>query len=504
MGQPVYEDRPQGEINTYVSGPMNMTVPLACGKLTNAPWIMETSLQSLEKLRELYPKFADHIPQQGSVITSDLYQHRLTALLTSGLHGVVRSLDPYTMEGYGIVNYYERAPDKDFPNGMSFVELDGLPLHIDTLPEGSDYSYSHCGYFRVPGRFWFRGAVEDMLHPQEQINKLEQFLELNDGFNANPLWLVPTESGIAEGSMRNIPGKVVRFKYPFEPKREQGVDMPPQVIQRRAMYVQELEQITGLQGVIMGQAPQGVTAGVALNRLGEEAEGMFSPIQRRWETFIERDQTLKMKLVQRYYTMPRYLSVKREGGIQEVLDFIGANLKNNVRVTIQAGSYRPRSKAGQQQLMIDALSMGLLPGVMTDPDQLTKFLERLGVDGFAPPEGLDSKRAGWENEMLVRASGHEQVQRDSSDNDMLHLQNHTNYRKTDDFLRLPMHVKQRFVMHEIEHLQAIIMAEGRNTADPQPPEEDLQPLSGPGGPSGGDGEGGDDGEGSAADSEPTE
>jgi hypothetical protein len=494
--QPIYEEIPQGEVNSYVTGPMSMTLPLAARKPAASPWMMETGLHSLEMLRELYPDKAQYIPKTGTVITSDLYQHRLTSLLTSGLHGVVRSLDPFTMEGFGIVHYYEKAPDRDFPNGLAAVELDGIPLYIGDLPAGMDYSWSHAGYFRVPGRFWFRGAVEDLIQPQEQINKLEQFLELNDAFNSNPKTLVPIESGIAEGSIRNIPGKVIRYKFPFEPKPLPGVDMPPQVIQRRAMYVQEMEEISSVRNVMMGDAPPGVTAGVALNRLGEEAEGMFAPIQRRWEKFIERDQTLKLKLVQRYYNIPRYLAVRREGQLQEVHDFVGSQLKDNVRVKVEAGSYRPRSKAGQQQLMIDALGMGLIPGVFQDPDQMRLFLEKLGVEGFEPAEGLDTKRARWENEMLMRSVGHEQIQRDSADNDMIHLMVHTNNRKTDDYLRLPIHVKQRCILHEVEHIMAIIQFQGQPTDNPVPAEEDIEPAStgGPpgqeeGGPPGQEGEG---------------
>jgi len=489
-GQIQYEEVPQAELNSYIVGPMSMTLPLATRRLKDAPWVMETSLQPVETLRQLYPRFADHIPKQGTVITSDLYQHRLTSLLTSGLHGVVRSLDPFTLDGYIIVHNYERAPNRDFPTGLNIVEADGLPLHIGALPEQTEFSYNHFGYFRTVGRFWFRGAVEDLIHPQEQINKLEQFQQLNDAFNVNPQTYVPKESGIAEGALRNKPGKVTRYKYPFKPETTPGTPLPPSMIQRRGIYMQDIEEISGVRNVMMGDAPPGVTAGVALNRLSEEAEGMFAPIQRRWETFIERDQTLKLKLVQRFYTLPRYISLKERGSLTEIKDFMGSQLRGNTTVKIQAGSYRPRSKAGQQQLMIDALGMGLLPGVYTDPEQLRDFLVRLGVDGFDPPEGLDSKRAKWENEMLSRMDGSEQVTREPADNDFIHLMIHNNYQKTDDFRRLPMMMQTVHHLHIAHHLQAVIEAEGHDTNQFDPQDEDLEPAGGSGG-----GEGSEEGPG---------
>jgi hypothetical protein len=481
MDSIVYEEVPEAEINTYNVGPMAMTVPLASRRLQDAPWLMETTLQPIETLKQLYPQFADHMPKQGTVITSDLYQHRLTSLLTSGLHGVVRSLDPYTMDGFGITHYYERAPSRDFPKGLAVVEMSGLPLYVGELPEGTDYSYNHFGYFRTVGRFWYRGAVEDMIHPQEQINKLEQFEQLNDAFNVNPQTYVPKESGIAEGAIRNKPGKVTRYKYPFKPETTPGMALPPSIIQRRGIYMQDIEEISGVRNVMMGDAPPGVTAGVALNRLGEEAEGMFAPIQRRWETFLERDQTLKLKLVQKFYTIPRYMALNRRSGVTEIKDFVGAQLRGNTTVRIEAGSYRPRSKSGQQQLMIDALQMGLLPGVFTDPEQLREFLVRLGVDGFDPPEGLDTKRAKWENEMLGRMSGYDQVHREPSDNDFIHLTSHNNFQKTDDFRRLPLMMQNFHHLHIAEHLMAVINAEGHDTNQFDPQDEDLEPAGGSGG-----------------------
>lgn len=473
--QPVLDSIPMPEVNTYVCGPMAMTVPLSARKLEDAPWVMETSLQSLDVLRDLYPEKSEYIPKTGQVVTSDLYLHRVTSLLTSGLHGVVRSLDPYTLEGYGITRYYERRPTREFPRGLAVVEIDGVPLFIGDLPARDRYSWNHAGYFRVPGRFWFRGAVEDMFHPQEQINKLEQFLQLNDAHNSNPRWTVPTEAGIAEGSLKNAPGQIIRYRYPFEPKPFPGQDMPPHIVNRRMLYVEEMQEITNVRHVTMGDAPPGVTAGVALNRLGEEAEGMFSPIEGRWERFIERDQTLAMKLVQLYYSVPRFLAIRKsDGTIKEVRDFQGSQLEGNVNVKVEAGSQRPRSKAGEQQLMIDAFTLGLIPGVQMDPGQNAEFLRRMGISGFDMPEGLDFKRAKWENEMLQEDEGWEQIVRRSGDNDMIHLKVHTDARKTQDWLRLPQHVQQRHLLHEIQHLQAIIISggmEGTDAESVEPAEE---------------------------------
>jgi hypothetical protein len=349
------------EIGSSVLGPMHMTVPLASTSFDSAPWAMEISMQPSHLLRELYPDKADYIPEKGRIVTSDLYQHRILSLLTSGLHGVIRSLDPYTLEGFMICYHYEMAPDVDFPNGLMMIVADDIPLVIDELPLTSRYSWEHCGYYKVPARFWYRGMVEDLIHPQDQVNKLEQYLQLNDDHNSQPTWLVPSSSGIPEGGVSNAPGLVLRYHPPYKPEVQQGVQLSPQFLERRRLYQEDIEEVSGVRNVLMGNAPRGVRAGVALNRLGEEAEGLFAPIVKRFDRFLERDAQSQLQLVQKYWTLPRYFSIQDpDAGIVEIKDFKGTMLLGNLRVKIESGSYRPRSLSDRREVAMGMFQAGLL------------------------------------------------------------------------------------------------------------------------------------------------
>jgi len=271
---------------------------------------------------------------------------------------------------------------------------------------------------------------------------------------------------VPEGAIKNKPGGVYRYKFPFKPETEPGVSVPPQQFQRRLKHDEDLDEVMGTRQVLMGGAPAGVTAGVALNALGEEAEGLFSPITKGWERFIERNESAKLALAARYYQEPQYFHVQADdGGVIEIHDFVGAMLMGQTRVKIEAGSYRPRSLSGQQQIAIDLFDRGLLPEVLTNPGERMKFLELFGLMGFGGSEGLDWQRARWENEMLARSIGWEQVHRDSSDDDIVHLRVHTDQKKTPEYLRFPNVVKQRFLMHEIEHLRALAMRGGMTDRD---------------------------------------
>ena len=144
----------------------------------------------------------------------------------------------------------------------------------------------------------------------------------------------------------------------------------------------------------------------------------------------------------------------------EVRDFVGGMLLNVRRFKIEAGSWRPSSKSGQQQLALDLYKQGLLPMLMMDPEQHRLFLELMGLDNFEAQQSDDYKRAKLENEQLLRSTGWEVVQREPGDDDLVHLAVHTRQRKQPEWAKVPNVVKSRLLQHEIQHLMAIVEADG--------------------------------------------
>lgn len=480
-GNILYDEHLDGEICREVVSPMAITVPLACRKLQRSPWILESELYPVSQIKSMFPRFAPYLSETRQVATSDLMQYKLTSILAVGLHGLARTVDPYLMRGYDVLHHLEYAPSDRYPDGLLLIACGSLPLHIGPLPIKGRFSFEHCGYHRVPGRFWYRGMVEDLIDPQDQINKIEQFYRLNDGYNVNAMWLVPDKANVPDGAFSNRPGKVIRYAYPFKPERESGMSPPPHMVQRRAQYVQDMEELSSVRDVLTGGAPPGVTAGVALNMLGEEAQGGFEPPSKRFERFVERVETSGLELAQRYYRFPRVLEIEGdEGGLQEVKDFIGTKLRGNTRWRVETGSYRPRSRAAEQQNILDAVSQ--IPGVMelmTDPENVEAVLSRLGISQIKTKEGLDYRRAKWENEMLSRTVGWEQVQRMAGDDDMIHLATHTARRKEKSWLRMPRVVQARHIQHEMEHLQAIVASGGMSEPPKAEAEAEADGIQGP-------------------------
>jgi hypothetical protein len=487
-GQCLYDERPQGEVRRTILGPHAVTVPFAHeGSAQIAPWILEAGLYKLEELRDLYPQMADYIGDKGAAVTSELlHHHRIGSAVSQGITGAVRALDPYVLEGYGVVYMLERAPDRDFPKGLFIVEYSGMPLYIGDLALagaqfGGQFSYEHCGHYRVPGQFWHRSLVDDAVGPQDGINRLEQALQMNDFHNGNPTWIIPKSCKIEDGAISNRPGinqtyddSVVGAK----PERIPGMPMPD-ATDRKERYVATMKETTGVKDVLTGETPEGVEAFVAINALGEDAEATFEPVTKRWDRFIERVETKRLEIVQRFYTDQRMLSIVGEDGtLEEIKDFRGAQLRGNTRFRVQPGSSKPRSKAGQAATLLAADERGFLEDVKADPSRLPELRERLGITGLKSARDLDRENARRENERLTRTVGWDQVHREFGDDDVIHHAEHTLFMKTQEFRRLPLTIQLRVVKHDNEHLEAIKLY-GNASGGTLVSEGEDEPMGGP-------------------------
>ena len=84
-----------------------------------------------------------------------------------------------------------------------------------------------------------------------------------------------------------------------------GVALPPQVFQERQSKVEELYRIARTNEILQGIKPSGVSTYSALQLLQEQSYSVLSPQIHRWEKFIEKGETKKIKLISQRYREPR-------------------------------------------------------------------------------------------------------------------------------------------------------------------------------------------------------
>jgi hypothetical protein len=519
-GVPQFDELPLGDNSVEVIDAFRMVVDPNASSDSSLSWIMETSIQKLFWIRENYDRDgegytgeAKNVKDELNLSTMVALRQRLKTLSTRGAGGYVGSTAGTSggpeifVKNAAIVKELYIRPTKNHPKGQMIVSAGGKILYRGPSPyyDGSPESWHPYTMFRyetIPGRFWGKSAVEDLVEPQRKINAIDSMLILNRKTMVAPQRLIPHGSGVPEGYWNGAPGLQITYKpvgaNGAKPEVIPGTPLPAQVYQEREVTKTEMSQIARINEVLQGVRPPGVTTYGGLQLLLEQSFNSFAPMIHRWEKFIEKGQTKKLKLIANRYREPRKEFIDKLRALNkdisdvEIINFIGADLRNNVQVRIEAGSTIPRSNAAKQQQLMELAQTGVLGNLQTDPVNKQKFLERIGVRGFDQTYETDVKRAEWENEMLDNGS-FQNIMILPYENHAIHVELHGNRMKEPSFMSLPPDIKQGYMMHveqtmgimqqqQMQAAQQQAMAQGNLPAKSAPeaqPEQQQQPNEPP-------------------------
>jgi len=481
-GIPQFDEIPLGDNAVEIVDPFRMTVDPNASNDNSLSWLMESSIQKLHWIKENYDKEdegytgeAKNVKAETDLSTMVALRQRLKTLSTRGAGGFVGSTAGTSggpeifVKNAAIVKELYIRPTKKYPRGQLIVSAGGKILYRGDSPDydGSPDSWHPYTIFRyeiVPGRFWGKGAVEDLVEPQRKINAIDSMLILNRKTMVAPQRLIPHGCGVPEGYWNGAPGLQIQYRpvgaNGAKPEVIPGTPLPNQVYQEREVTKNEMSQIARINEVLQGIRPPGVTTASGLQLLLEQSFNSFAPMMHRWEKFIEKGQTKKLKLIAQRYREPRrefidkLRAVNKDISDVEIVNFIGADLRNNVAVRIEAGSSIPRSHAAKQQQLQELGATGILGDLITDPVNKQEFLERLGVRGFDNTYEADVKRAEWENEMLDNGN-FDNIMILPFENHAIHAQIHGNRIKEPSFMSLPPEIQQGYISHAMETMNKL-------------------------------------------------
>lgn len=482
MGAPQFDEIPLGDNAVDIIDPFRMIVDPNASSDGSLSWIMETSIQKLFWIRENFDRKgngytgrAGEVKDEQNLSSLVALRQRLKTLSTKGAGGFVGSTAGTSggpevfVKGCAVVKELYIRPTKNHPKGQLIVSANGIILYKGDSPnyDGSPDSWHPYTTFRyeiIPGRFWGKGAVEDLIEPQRKINAIDSMLILNRKTMVAPQRLIPHGSGVPDGYWNGAPGLQIPYRpvgaNGAKPEVIPGVPLPAQVYQEREITKTEIGHISRINEVLQGIRPPGVTTYGGLQLLLEQSFNSFAPMIHRWEKFIEKGQIKKLKLIAQRYREPRKEFIDKLRALNkdisdvEIVNFIGADLRNNVQVRVEAGSTIPRSNAAQQQQLMELATTGVLGDLINDPLNKQNFLERLGVKGFDTNYEVDVKRAKWENEMLDNGN-FANVMILPFENHQIHAQIHGNRMKEPSFMSLPDDIKNGYMQHAMQTFEIL-------------------------------------------------
>jgi hypothetical protein len=495
---------PQGRLVTRCLSPFEVFVDPYIMELQDQPAVLVVECRSLQAVKQMYGEKAKDVTADVDKTVGRFYLDSLAYMTGSGFGGgssVARTEDSSEEEEYGSVTLYKVYVKscEQYPDGV-YIVMSG-DQHILEVSDPYPYRHRnsnkpfyplcHVRYDDVPGRFWGRTPVDDLVPKQRQRNEMESLYQTIIMRCANPVWLLPL--GIQTSPITGDPSLILRYSgtQGQKPERLAGLDAPISVIKFIEQVDQDFEEIANTFAVMKGKSTGQARAASAIQMLIERGFGRYGSVFDNLEEAYEQWALYALEIWRQRAVFPRVQAVSKIAGAWQFMEFLGADL-SDVDLRVEAGSTRPKSQAGRQMLVQQMLQMGLMNP--NDPEQRMKIFEELGATSLLPGAEADIKVVAEEDAKFMAWAQQVAKELEKPENADLppdavitgvmqtfplkvealldhhptHLVHHRRFAMTEEFRALPEICKQLFVQqHLTQHYMFMI--------------QELQTGIGPGG-----------------------
>lgn len=242
---------------------------------------------------------------------------------------------------------------RKYPNGRK------ITIAGDVLLDDSENSYKDGKFplvlwkcYDVPGRFWGKGEVENIISPQQAKCTITNAILDSAVLTANPVWILDKNSGVEKNSLTNRSGLVVRKNPGTEVRREQPPSLPAYIQNIIEVFNQDIEHISGVYDVTRGERPTGITAAAAIQALNEQAQGRIKLKVQQLEQMLSELGGLWLSRIQQFWDTKRDVRVMdSDYNVQfDVVD--KSDLDGDYDVIVAAGSTMAVNKTARLQQLI--------------------------------------------------------------------------------------------------------------------------------------------------------
>jgi hypothetical protein len=460
------EELPNGKLDIEIFSPFEVMMDLEGRSWKDIPMLNVRRRYDIDVVRRKYNRF-DLEPDNNSNVGGAIGLNLLRAIAYAAGNAVYgtgiasgRSLgddQSITLDQLWV------RPCSDYPEGLVAVFSNNEIINEDTIKDGIPYHNRkgdplwpwHLDKFdHVPGRTFGRTPLDDVAPKQEQRNKIESLIQLIITRSANPLWLIAKNTGVTQ--ITGEPGQMVEGNWgvnpSLKPERVPGENIPTSVIAWLEKTDKDIDELAGIFEVLKGTAPAGVTAGTALRLLLERAQTRFTPVAKYGEKVWQDVCSDLLCMAQEFWTDERISKIQGPGNTWEIIQFSKADLKGDVDVIVEAGSSLPKSIVGEQALVQDLVTMGVINP--QDPETQYKILERFGCTDLLGDTDENIKQAQREN-YDFQNEDIEPVMDLIIDMHQAHVKIHKQLALTSDFKTWAPEKQNVFRQHILSHMMAL-------------------------------------------------
>ncbi len=219
------------------------------------------------------------------------------------------------------------------------------------------------------GDMWGIALVDHLADPQMAINRLLAALQQHAELVSNPIFLEDSRSGIPRTKIVNRPGQRITKGAGSEAGWLVPPQMPSDVQELVQFYINEMERISGLSGVVRGFSPTGRNSQGVIDSVAESAFVRIRLALRNLERSLSKAGSLLANLVVENYSLPRVMSIVGPDGERSMLalrarHFFVPNDEGadpmRFSLFVRAGSAMPISRAARIAEAETLFAMGAL------------------------------------------------------------------------------------------------------------------------------------------------
>lgn len=343
-----------------------------------------------------------------------------------------------------VLECWERPTD-EYPDGRVLTVAGGRLIDEKPNPyDHKDFPFVQFDYIKVPGSFFARGAVADLIPLQREYNKgRSQLLEARN-LTSQPQWLIP-DGSLNPLSITNAPGLRLPYNPNMgKPERIAGPDLPDYVTEDIQRTKRDMDVISGIGEISQSQWPMQVSSGLAVAILREQEDLRFKPVVKRFEHQLAKVGELTLQVARQFYTETRTIRVLGADGRYDIHHLSSKDLDGQYDVIVQPESVLPESRLAKQTYLLELWKQNII----TDRHQILQLLEFGQYQPVPDDTELDRRHAEREH---VRLLDGEQVHVEKWHDHAEHIYVHNRFRKTVEYENLPETVRTVIDEHIAAH-----------------------------------------------------
>lgn len=186
------------------------------------------------------------------------------------------------------------------------------------------YPFIADGYLPVAGSIYAQGMVDLAKDTQIDIDTMSQAMVTNAVCNATPRYFGRTDGSINEEEFLDWSKPIVHVNGNLGQDTVMRLDVPQMDGNTLNMYqtkVEELKSITGNTEVANGEVPSGVTSGVAIAALKEDAGKTSKDSNKASYRAMSKLYLMVVELIRQFYTMERQFRIVGEDGMMQYISY---------------------------------------------------------------------------------------------------------------------------------------------------------------------------------------